>query len=128
MALYLLDTDILLLLRLVEPKSSDQIRIRKSVESLWDGGDDLCYTSQNLAEFWNVCTRPASKNGFGLSIEEADQRAALLEKNLIFLPDSRETHEAWRAVVVTFRVAGVQVHDARLVAAMGVYQVDHLLT
>ena len=47
----------------------------------------LCYTSQNLGEFWNTCTRPAEFNGDGLSIEEADDRAATIEKALNLLTD-----------------------------------------
>jgi len=31
-----------------------------------------------------------------------------------FLPDSREVHERWRALLVAHSVQGVQVHDARL--------------
>jgi predicted nucleic acid-binding protein len=34
----------------------------------------------------------------------------------------------WRRLVAVFDVAGVQVHDARLVAAMHVYAITHILT
>ncbi len=34
-------------------------------------GNSLVVTIQNIAEFWNVATRPASNNGLGLSIPEA---------------------------------------------------------
>jgi hypothetical protein len=34
----------------------------------------------------------------------------------------------WRRLVVKYRVSGVQVHDARLVASMLVHDVTHILT
>ena len=34
----------------------------------------------------------------------------------------------WRRLVLTFNVSGVQVHDARLVAAMKEHGVTHILT
>jgi len=91
-------------------------------------GTVLCFTSQNLAEFWNVCTRPATQNGYGLSIAETDRRAELIESSFTLLPDTEKIHLAWRRLVVVHSVAGVKVHDARLVAAMHVHGVSHLLT
>ena len=73
---YLVDTNILL--RLVQPDSPEYGTIRQCTDRLWAGGADLFYTSQNLAEFWNVCTRPADRNGFGFSVAETDERAALI--------------------------------------------------
>jgi hypothetical protein len=37
-------------------------------------------------------------------------------------------HVEWRRLVITHSVAGARVHDARLVAAMRVHAVTHLLT
>jgi hypothetical protein len=69
---YLVDTNILL--RLVQPDSPGYGTIRQCMDRLWVRGADLFYTSQNLAEFWNVCTRPADRNGFGFSVAETDER------------------------------------------------------
>jgi predicted nucleic acid-binding protein len=88
----------------------------------------LFYTSQSLAEFWNANTRPLDRNGFGLSIEETDEQAALIETQLTLAADSEAVHRAWRKIVVDNRVSGVQVHDARLVAAMRVHGLENLLT
>jgi hypothetical protein len=44
------------------------------------------------------------------------------------LPDSSAVYSEWRRLVVTFSVSGVQVHDARLVAAMKVNNISHVLT
>ncbi len=123
---YLADSNILL--RLSKPDDHDYSVVRAAVDSLWAAGADLCYTSQNLAEFWNVCTRPADRNGFGLSIAEADRRATLIEADLVLLPDNELIHHEWRRLIVAHKVSGVQVHDARLVAAMIVHGITHLLT
>jgi predicted nucleic acid-binding protein len=56
---YLVDTNILL--RLVQPDSPEYGTIWQCTDRLWAQGADLFYTSQNLAEFWNVCTRPADR-------------------------------------------------------------------
>jgi len=122
----LLDTNILL--RLVQRDSLDYQTIRQSVELLVDRGTELFYTSQNLAEFWNVCTRPAERNGFGFSITETNERATLIESKFSLAPDSEITHREWRRIVVSVGVSGVQVHDARLVAAMYVHRIGTLLT
>jgi len=42
----------------------------RAVESLLAAEEPACIFLQNIAEFWNVCTRPADKNGLGLSVEE----------------------------------------------------------
>ena len=88
----------------------------------------LCYTSQILGEFWNASTRPLDKNGFGLSVAETDRLARVIERNLEFLPDSREVHDRWRSLLVVYNIQGVQVHDARLAASMYVHGVGQLLT
>jgi hypothetical protein len=51
-----------------------------------------------------------------------------MERYLVLLPDTLAIHEEWRRLLVTHAVTGVQVHDARLVAAMHVYHIPHLLT
>jgi len=81
-----------------------------------------------VGEFWNTCTRPLARNGYGLSPREADRRAGLFEDKLRFLPDGLAVHQEWRRLLVTHNVSGVQVHDARLVAAMRVHGVKRILT
>ena len=105
-------------------------------QAAWDGvrilrqrGEDLCYTLQTLAEFWAVSTRPAAaRGGFGLTVEEADRRVRVIERHLTFLPDTPDVRAHWRRLVVAHAVAGVQAHDARLVASMLAHGVTHLLT
>ena len=123
---FLTDTNILL--RLLEPNDPEYALVRGAVDALLARGERLCFASQNLIEFWNVCTRPIPKNGFGLTIAETDERARLIESRFRLLPDNERVHAEWRRLVVSHSVAGVQVHDARLVAAMLVHGVADLLT
>jgi hypothetical protein len=44
------------------------------------------------------------------------------------LSDNEAVYHEWRKIIVRHAVSGVQVHDARLVAAMHVRQVNHILT
>jgi hypothetical protein len=56
----LLDTNILL--RLLNPADLEYAIVRSAVDALVARADQLCFVSQNLVEFWNVCTRPGHKN------------------------------------------------------------------
>jgi hypothetical protein len=66
---------------------------------LLGGTARLCYTHQNIAEFWNVWTRPADKNGFGLSCETAEIEIGKFETMMEFVPDSPAVYKTWREVV-----------------------------
>jgi predicted nucleic acid-binding protein len=44
------------------------------------------------------------------------------------LPDNELIHAEWRRIVLAYSVSGAQVHDARLIAAMYVHGLTHLLT
>jgi predicted nucleic acid-binding protein len=124
--LYLLDTNVLL--RWIQPNSPDYQVVAAALEALVRQPAVLCYTSQNLAEFWNTCTRSVERNGYGLSPAETDRRTGLIEAQLRLLPDNVAVHQEWRRLVVVHCVSGVQVHDARLVAAMRVHGVKRILT
>jgi predicted nucleic acid-binding protein len=89
---------------------------------------DLLLASGDLGEFWNVLTRPLDRNGFGLTPHEADGRARVIESQIPMLPDDPAVHLVWRKLLVTHAISGVQVHDARLVAAMNVHGVKRILT
>jgi predicted nucleic acid-binding protein len=122
----LLDTNILL--RWLEPDVPDQIVVAAALDRLLVARSVLCYTSQNLGEFWNTLTRPTERNGYGLTPEQADRRAIAMESRLQLLPESNLVHEEWRRILVENRISGIQVHDARLVASMRVHGVRRILT
>jgi len=122
----LVDSNVLL--RWLEPSDGDHLTATKALERLIFSGAILCYTSQNVSEFWNACTRPANRNGFGLTPAEANIRAREFELQLRLLPDSELIHFEWRKMLVDYAISGVQVHDARLAAAMRVHGISRILT
>ena len=123
---YLVDTNILL--RFVDRSHPLHYSIRTAVRMLRQDGHKLQVAAQNCVEFWNVATRPVKRNGFGLEPSEAERLLRLIERLFPVLPDSFEIYQEWRRLVVVFRVSGVQVHDARLVASMKVNAISHILT
>ena len=63
---YVLDTGVLL--RLFDRSDPSHVAIRQAVIRLKVRGERLVTTAQNIAEFWNVSTRPATaRGGYGLS-------------------------------------------------------------
>lgn len=102
---------------------------RRTVRLLKSRREQLVTTSQNIVEFWNVCTRPATaRGGLGLTVEATDGRVRLLERHFRVLPDTPAIYPRWRTLVLAHNVSGVGVHDARFVVTMLVYGVPHLLT
>lgn len=123
---YLIDSNILL--RISRRDDPDYQIVDGALERLLREDTELYYTHQNIAEFWNVWTRPADKNGFGLTGETAEREIGKFEGMMKLAGDSVPVYERWRQLVRTYRVKGVQVHDARLVAAMLVHGIPNLLT
>ena len=111
---YLVDSNVLL--RWVKPDDRDYPLVVSAIDAILQRGAVFCYTSQNVAEFWNTCTRPLDRNGYGLSPQEADRRARFFEDKLRLLPDGLAVHQEWRKLLVVSNVSGVHVHDARLSA------------
>ena len=124
---YLLDTGVLL--RLVNRNDSLHPQVRAAVRELKRQRHSFVAGLQNMAEFWNVSTRPASaRGGLGLTPDETLHRLRIIERAVTVLVDAADTYDRWRDVVVAQGVRGVQVHDARLAALMGSHSVTHLLT
>jgi predicted nucleic acid-binding protein len=122
----LVDSNVLI--RWVQTEDSGFQLARKSIEFLEDHRQIPCYTSQNLGEFWNALTRPADKNGYGLSLRETLARTEEVEKRFHLLADSLAVHRQWRKLLIDHCVSGVQVHDARIAASMLVHGVERILT
>jgi predicted nucleic acid-binding protein len=122
----LVDTNILL--RSAQPNHPLCSQAAHAVSKLIRQREAVFFCSQNIAEFWNVATRPADRNGLGLSHEEVLQEVGSIEKSLTLLPDIPAIYTAWKQIVRDHRVQGVKVYDARLVAIMTVYTVESVLT
>jgi len=122
----LVDTNILL--RVTKRADPQYKLIDSALAKLALEDTTLYYTHQNIAELWNVMTRPIARNGFGLTVADADHEVQVIESGMSLLPDSEATYQEWRRIIVKHNVAGVQVHDARLAAAMIVHGIRHVLT
>lgn len=120
-----MDTNILL--RSVQPNHPLCSQATYAVSKLIRQKDAVFFCAQNIAD-WNVATRPADRNGLGLSAEEALQEVSSIEKSLALLPDVPAIYRAWKQIVAAHKVQGVKVYDARLAAIMRVYAVESVLT
>ena len=122
----LVDTNVLL--RMTRRSDPQHSLVDTALARLASQGTALYYTHQNMAELWNAMTRPLSRNGFGLTVDEAERQVRAIEADMSLLPDSETVYREWRRIVVRFGVLGIQVHDARLAATMYVHGLSHILT
>jgi predicted nucleic acid-binding protein len=122
----LVDTNILL--RITRRSDPQHKVVDTALARLAGQGSILYFTHQNIAELWNAMTRPVARNGLGLTAAEAELEVRAIESGMSLLPDSEAVYREWRRIVVQHGVSGVQVHDARLAAAMYVHGVTHILT
>lgn len=123
---YLVDTNVLL--RSVQnshPMHSGAVR---AINHLLRNTEAVYIIPQNLIEFWAVATRPEIKNGLGLPVNETAQQIASFKSVFMLLPDTDSIFQEWERLVTEYQVLGKQVYDARLVAAMTVHSLTHLLT
>jgi hypothetical protein len=81
-----------------------------------------------LIEFRNLATRPKAVNGLGLSIVDAEAKAAVFEGTFSLLIETPDIYPAWKILVSALGIIGKRVHDARLVAVCHVHAVTHVLT
>jgi predicted nucleic acid-binding protein len=122
----LVDTNILL--RSAQPSHPLCAEAAHAVATLLRERVEVFFSSQNMAEFWNVATRPVASNGLGFSRDEVSREVRRIESLLTLLPDTPAIYPAWKRLVEDRAVQGVKVYDARLVALMSVYAIDSILT
>lgn len=122
----LVDTNILL--RAIQSSHPASHAARTALRTLHRNNYTMFLTLQNLAEFWNVCTRPQVANGMGFTIEATDRHISRLLRFFNILPESAQVIQDWRMLVVANAIKGTQVHDARLAAFMKAYAIPQILT
>ena len=64
----------------------------------------------------------------GLSIKQTDAEVTQIENLLTVIPDIPAVYTQWRRLVVQHSVSGIQVHDARIVAAMKAHAIRYIIT
>src|SRR5580704_14716009 len=97
----LVDTNILL--RVARRSDPQHKLVDTALARLGGQGAIFYYTHQNIAEFWNVMTRPVVRNGFGLTVTEAEREVRLIEAGM---PDSEAVYREWRRIVVQYGISG----------------------
>src|SRR5258708_4747730 len=102
----LVDTNILL--RIAKRSDPQHQLVDAAVGKLVLEGATLHYTHQNIAELWNVMTRPVARNGFGLTAAEAEREVRAIEEGMNFLPDNEAIYREWRRQLMTLAVSGGQ--------------------
>ena len=123
---YAIDTNILA--RSIEDAYPMRQIASDAVEILIKNEDIVCLFPQILYEFWVIATRPRDQNGLGMSSTEAKTQCAEFEGIFSVMPDVRSIYGEWKSLVTQYEVMGKKAHDARIVAAMKVHNISHLLT
>jgi predicted nucleic acid-binding protein len=117
------------MLRLAQPNHRQYRAATDSVARARLAGEALYVTPQNIAEFWAAATRPVgAANGLGLTTAAVAAEIGTIERLFQLAADDPAIYSTWKGLVVTHRVLGTQVYDARLVAAMLVHGISHILT
>ena len=122
----LIDTNVLL--RSVQPSHSMHAVALAALENLMKKEEPLVITIQNVAEFWNVATRPENNNGLGFTIEETQMSVARLESFFQILGEDVTSYATWKTMLTNRRITGAQVPDARLAAVMKVHGIGRIVT
>jgi predicted nucleic acid-binding protein len=124
---FLLDTGILL--RLINEDDPLHAAVEQAIDSLILRQEEFLITTQNIAELWNVATRPVVNNGLGLSGREvAKAYEDTIEPLCGVLVETDTVPDVFRRLLSQYDVVGKQVHDTRLVAIMLTWQVNSILT
>ncbi len=102
----LVDTNILL--RITRRSDPQHKIVDTALAGLAGQGTTLYYTHQNIAELWNAMTRPAERNGLGLSVAETEREVRVIEGGMVLLPDNEAVYREWRRIVVRYSVSGAR--------------------
>ena len=122
----LVDTNIVA--RLAQPPHPQHRTTLRALDALKFRRDDVCIVPQVLYECWTVCTRPTGGNGLGLTTAQAQVEQAKARSLFALLTDNAAIFPEWQRLVSHHDVKGKSAHDARLVAAMAVHGLAHILT
>jgi predicted nucleic acid-binding protein len=121
---YLLDTNIALRAYI----QADPLRpsILHALAKLKREGEQMYVAQQSLVELGCVFTKP--KNGYGLDPALAALQLRQIEQLFPILPDKPDIYSQWLSLLANPGARGRAVYDMRLVAAMLVHNVSHILT
>lgn len=122
----LVDTNVLL--RAADHAHPQNEMATQATAALARRGDTPCLVPQNFYEFWVVCTRPLGENGLGMATDLVLRHFSEFKLAFDLLDEMPAVVSTWEELVARYGVQGKSAHDTRLVAAMKVHGVAHLLT
>lgn len=126
MTRYLLDTNVVM--RFCNSSDVQYSLAVDAISRLLAQEDECLLTAQVLVEFWVVATRPIEVNGLGWSVEQTRSIINQLLERFPLLEETSQIFPNWLNLVANSKVMGKRTHDARIIAAMLVHGVTHLLT
>src|SRR5712691_5947666 len=94
------------LLRRTQPAHEHHAVAVESVARLLAAGEPVYFTPQNIAEFWNVATRPAQHNGLGFTAAMVRAEVEQIEDALELLRDTPAIYEEWKRLIIQHGVMG----------------------
>ncbi len=86
----LVDTNILL--RMTRRSDPQHQIVDAALAQLASQGTVFHYAHQNIAEMWNAMTRPRNRNGFGLTVTDAEREVQAIEAGMVLLPDNEAVY------------------------------------
>lgn len=117
-----------ILLRAAQTSHPQHQEVLDATHQLIQRGYESCIVPQCQYEFWVVATRPQSLNGLEFTAAEAETELSQLRGSLTFLNDPPGLFAEWKHLVTTLSIIGKNAHDARIIAAMMLHGISHLLT
>jgi predicted nucleic acid-binding protein len=123
----LIDTNVLL--RLAQPNHRQYPAASDGITRARLAGETLYVTPQNIAEILGGGDA-AGRSGQRSWPERCGRRGriATIERLFEVTADDPAIYPIWKGLVITHRVLGTQLYDARLVAAMLAHGIDRILT
>jgi predicted nucleic acid-binding protein len=124
--LYLLDTNVVLRLMLVD--EPDHPLVRDAIFKLEGAGHEFACTTQTLREIWHIGTRTPEANGLGRTPIEIQILIAAIRSRFRILAEDANTLDLWLAIVSKDSIKGAACHDANHAAVAKSHGVDRVLT
>ena len=122
----LLDTNIIL--RSKQEGSTHYKKVTEKLVELISSGEELVVCPQIIYEFYVVATRPADKNGLGLSLEIAMKEIENILETYSMPEENKQVFFNWQQLINNYKVIGKNAHDTRIVAFMMSYDIRKLYT
>ena len=122
----LIDTNVLI--RGMSATMAQHHEAKTAIDHLQSRGWETAIVPQVLYEFWSVATRPVEANGLGFDQKQAWTDLQWLRTHHIFYAENATLYPLWETLIHSIPVSGKNAHDARLVAAMQLHHIEHILT